>query len=106
MDQELKKQRYARHAQTDTFKETQKKYRSGYLGKKCRMKTKWISRGVKLREDETWDDIFCMWFILENCMICDKDITDTKHKCLDHDHQSGFVRSVCCKKCNNCYNEI
>ena len=93
-----------RYHQTDLFKETLKRYRETYNGKKSRKKEKWISRGVKLRPDETWDDIFCQYYVMDNCMICDKDITDRHQKCLDHDHESGFVRSICCKKCNNYYN--
>ena len=90
----------ARHAQTDKFKSTQSKYQSTYLGKKSRMKAKWISRGVKLREDEDWDGIFCCYYTTTNCMNCCKDITDSRQKCLDHCHKTGFIRLVCCKSCN------
>ena len=105
MDIKKKQERYKRYHATDKFKETTKRYRNGYLGKKSRMKAKWVSRGVKLRPDETWDDLFCMWYISTNCMICDKDITSNNHKCLDHDHNTGFTRSICCKKCNNTFNQ-
>ncbi len=91
--------KHKKYQKTEKFRETQKRYRKTYLGRKARLTTKWRSRGVLLRPDETWEDIFCMWFITENCMICNKVLLEN-HKCLDHDHKTGFVRSVCCKYCN------
>ena len=95
-----RKQYDKKHSQTDTFKETQKKWRKSYLGRQATMKTKWKSRGVILREGEDWDSVFCCYYITDECMICNSDISDNKYKCLDHCHETGFIRSICCKKCN------
>jgi len=91
----------------DDYNEYQKKYKkSTYSGKKTAMKTKWKSRGVILREGEDWDSVFCCYYITDECMICNSDISDNKYKCLDHCHETGFIRSICCKKCNHRSNEI
>ena len=41
---------------------------------------------------------------LENCELCDTVLTSgnkaVNRKCLDHNHLSGHMRSICCNECN------
>ena len=107
-----KRKEYMReyHKKYNRDKQKQKVAKKKYLNSpKGQMKMrvdKWISRGVKLRPDEDWDSVYTCWMITNECMICDSDISSCHQKCLDHDHETGFIRSVCCKKCNHHTNEI
>lgn len=66
----------------------------------------WRRKGIKLREGEDWDSVWIHYYITEECEDCgckltwDKKMTATR-KCLDHDHQTGFIRGVVCCGCNN-----
>ena len=35
-----------------------------------------------------------------NCMICFKEYKDSQDRCLDHDHETGEIRYICCQNCN------
>ena len=37
---------------------------------------------------------------ITNCQICDKELTENKHKCIDHCHTTGIIRGVLCNNCN------
>ena len=67
------------------------------------MITNWKSYGIKLRDDEDWDSVYIQWFIQEKCVDCDCILTDGTEKggrCLDHDHKTGFIRDIVCRRCN------
>ena len=61
----------------------------------------WKRKGIKLINDE---ETYVKYMCLENCELCDKVLTTgnkaVNRKCLDHDHLSGYERSVCCNECN------
>ena len=51
--------------------------------------------------DADWGSVYEM-FIKENeCWICGINFNETtRKKCLDHDHNTGELRYVCCQTCN------
>ena len=57
----------------------------------------WIDIGII---DEDLSGVY-NYFILEtNCMICNKEYNKSFKRCLDHDHDTGEIRYICCTSCN------
>lgn len=81
----------------------QKQYEQSERGKKFRKINDWKRKGGMKIYDE--NIIYQRYINTENCELCNKIMTDgnksKNRKCLDHDHLSGYVRFVCCHKCNN-----
>jgi hypothetical protein len=66
-------------------------------------KLSWKRQGIKLRPDEDWLSIYLHYITLENCPICDIELTNgcqLDSRNLDHDHSTGFIRDVMCSNCN------
>ena len=64
----------------------------------------WKTSGIKLRENEDWESVYLQWFCQENCTDCQCRLTYRKigrtWRCLDHDHETGFIRDIICHRCN------
>ena len=65
------------------------------------LKRTWTRRGLILQEDETWDSIFLRYNNNVRCEKCNCEYSVNNKKCMDHSHISGYLRNVCCIKCNN-----
>ena len=64
---------------------------------------KWKSRGLKLNEGETYDDIFEKVKNSTHCELCKDEFSedDKKRRCMDHCHETGLFRMVLCNECNS-----
>ena len=67
-----------------------------------RFKTRWKCAGIKC---EDWDILVDKYMNITNCELCDCELvkytmTNVNRICLEHDHLSGYVRFMCCHKCN------
>ena len=85
-------------------KPEQRKWRQSEKGHFIRNRNHWIE--AKVREPcEGWDDYYFNKFIPStHCELCHNEFNVNKsyksQKCLEHDHISGYIRSICCRTCN------
>ena len=60
----------------------------------------WKHRGII---DEDFDSLYDYFITQTNCWICSKEFNQESrmnYRCLDHDHDNGEVRYICCGHCN------
>ena len=58
---------------------------------KYNTKSSWKKSGIKFT-DEDFEFIYGVYITAENCMLCDKEFTKIKDRCMDHDHSTGEFR--------------
>lgn len=77
--------------------EQKKEYYHKNKGRKENIERRWKRYGVKLS-----DDTYERFKECKNCQVCNVELTSKgkSRKVLDHDHDSGYVRFICCCSCN------
>ena len=79
-----------------------KKYRDNSKNYSAIKISRW--KGLGMRIDD-WSLFHLNYMNTTNCEICSLEFGSQKikkeMKCCDHDHKSGYIRFVCCQKCNN-----
>ena len=65
----------------------------------------WIASNIK-EPEEGWRDYYFNTFnSCTRCELCYVEFVNkqdhSKEKCLDHDHMSGYMRSICCRQCKS-----
>ena len=63
---------------------------------KLRLIKGWKNQGII---DDDYESLYNEFVNTKECWICGDDFSKSK-KCLDHDHESGEVRYICCNNCN------
>ena len=79
------------------YKEVKKKYTSSPKGIKSSRIYNWKFMGII---DEDLSAVYDYYIDETNCMICFKEYKDSQDRCLDHDHETGEIRYICCRYCN------
>jgi hypothetical protein len=74
-----------------------KKYQQSPAGIKSMRISLWKSQGII---DEDLGAVYDNLIKETNCMICFKEYKNSKDRCLDHDHETGEIRYICCNYCN------
>jgi len=72
-------------------------YRQSAQGKKTKKIIQWRLIGII---DEDLSAVYDYLIKQTHCMICLKEYINSKERNLDHDHQTGEIRYICCRSCN------
>ena len=65
--------------------------------KKCSRISDWKYHGII---DEDLHAVYDYMLDETHCMVCFKEYKDSRDRCLDHDHETGEIRYICCNTCN------
>ncbi len=102
----FKAKRREKYQLNPEFKQKQadyfKKYRQTGKGKYNKRITSWIT--YQQMKSHDWEETYKRYEKTTECELCGVEFSSIKKrnaKILDHDHESGYVRNVCCCKCNN-----
>ncbi len=82
----------------DKCRKYNKKYRDSSLKekKRCRIKG-WKEYGII---DDDLSAVYDYYIKETHCWICGKEYTKSINRHLDHDHETGELRYICCRTCN------
>lgn len=81
----------------ERLKEYQKSYNHTLKGKKGMRIANWKQIGV---QDTNYSELYDFYIKQNNCWICNEKFKNSKARHLDHDHETGEVRYICCVSCN------
>ena len=66
---------------------------------------KWKSRGLIAGEHEM-QIIYTRYINAEFCEICNKEFLTTRDRQMEHSHETGKFRNICCNKCNHLKSDV
>jgi hypothetical protein len=78
--------------------EQRKIYDQSPVGKKSNRISNWKQNGII---DEDLHAVYDYILDETHCMVCFKPYKDSQDRCLDHDHDTGEIRYICCNTCNS-----
>ena len=67
-------------------------------GKRISRLNAWNVRGVIGDLKKFYDE---RYLPATQCEVCEKEFKSSRHKCMDHCHETGEIRWVLCHSCNN-----
>ena len=59
----------------------------------------WKSKGL-ICSEEDFEAIYEIYITARNCELCKKKFKPSRDRCMDHDHNTGKFRNICCQTCN------
>lgn len=93
----LEKQKAYVEDNKDKIKERKRAYSKTPNGKKFISINNWRYKGM-ITDD--WEDVYNIYKITECCNYCKKTFKNNLDKHLDHNHETGEIRGVLCRSCN------
>ncbi len=79
-----------------------KMYQKSYMGLLNTRRKNWRTRGLNM---SNFDRIYERYLNAERCELCNKEFVMLQcgysNKCMEHNHDTGEFRSICCRSCNN-----
>ena len=80
-------------------KEYLKNYAKTPQGKKNRTINNWKYQGLK-ETNEFIDQIYDEYLRSEECQLCGEPYSEHNIKNMEHNHETGEFRNICCHRCN------
>tara|TARA_R110001583_G_scaffold74633_5_gene206560 strand:+ start:4368 stop:4913 length:546 start_codon:yes stop_codon:yes gene_type:complete len=106
-DYEKNKEKYLEQKKEYYLKnrEAKLKYQNQPKAQSTTRRCRWKRMGIRDEDNDKYVILHTRWLNATNCELCNKELLYSKRptansKCLEHDHVSGYVRSVCCMGCN------
>jgi hypothetical protein len=62
-------------------------------------KNNWKRRGLKC-DDLEFEIIYNRYLNAEYCELCNKEFLCSLDRQMEHDHDTGYFRNICCRSCN------
>jgi len=90
------KQRY--HNNKELRKKQIKAWNKTYNGKRAGRVKMWKKYGIV---DPCLNDLYDYLVTQTHCWICLKKYKNSQERQLDHDHETGEPRYICCRACNS-----
>jgi hypothetical protein len=93
--------KYYNEINTTKNLERQNKYFKSEIGKKTNTKASWKKQGLNM---ENFEELYERYSMAIFCDICECVLNVegnyNSKKCMDHDHDTGEFRNICCWNCN------
>ena len=98
-EKEQQRSKKYREENEESIKEYYKKrQKTSHVYYKNSMIRSWKEQGII---DTDYDLLFDLYIKQTHCWICGKEYLVRKDRQLDHDHDTGEPRYICCRGCNN-----
>ena len=62
-------------------------------------KSQWKKRGL-ICTDEEFETIYERYIYCSNCELCEKQFSTSRNRHMEHCHETGEFRNICCTQCN------
>jgi hypothetical protein len=66
---------------------------------KTSTKSNWKKNGL-ICTDEEFEEIYQQYIYSSHCELCKKKYQTSRHRCMEHCHETGKFRNICCMSCN------
>ena len=67
---------------------------------KSNTKSNWKRRNIEFRDDGHFNYVYYEYIHATNCELCNKLFSNSRDRHLDHCHETGDIRYICCQSCN------
>ena len=60
----------------------------------------WETSGAIFESKEHREEVYQQYIYSTQCELCGKEFPNTRDRQMEHDHETGKFRNICCIKCN------